>query len=156
MSEVTHQCDSCHEDLAETYLETMHGKAYKLGYLQAARCSDCHGAHQILASNDPNSSVGLSNIMETCRKCHEDANARFTGYLTHATHHDQDRYPALFYTYWAMTLLLVGVFGFFGIHTLLWLISFRHLTERRRRARTPRKVHIRRSGGRAHHPHSWS
>ena len=25
--EVTQQCGSCHEELAETYLETMHGKA---------------------------------------------------------------------------------------------------------------------------------
>jgi cytochrome b subunit of formate dehydrogenase len=58
---------------------------------------------------------------------------RFTGYLTHATHHDPVKYPVLFYTYWAMTLLLVGVFGFFGVHTLLWLPrSFEQLRERRR------------------------
>ena len=56
VNEVTQQCGSCHEHLAETYLETMHGKAYKLGYLDAAKCSDCHGAHLILANNDPNSS----------------------------------------------------------------------------------------------------
>jgi len=133
MTEVTHQCGSCHDHLAETYLETMHGKAYQLGYLDAAKCSDCHGAHMILANNDPNSTVGFNNIVDTCQKCHTDANERFTGYLTHATHHDPVRYPILYYTYWAMTLLLVGVFSFFGLHTLMWLPrSFRELRKRRR------------------------
>jgi cytochrome b subunit of formate dehydrogenase len=133
MTEVTHQCGSCHDHLADTYLDTMHGKAYQLGYLKAAKCSDCHGAHLILAINDPNSSVGFNNIVETCRKCHDDANERFTGYLTHATHHDPVRYPILYYTYWAMTFLLVGVFSFFGLHTLMWLPrSFRELRRRRR------------------------
>lgn len=133
MTEVTHQCGSCHEHLAETYLQTMHGKAYTLGYLDAAKCSDCHGAHAILSHNDPNSSVGFRNLVGTCQKCHEDANERFTGYLTHATHHDPVRYPVLFYTYWAMTGLLVGVFTFFGLHTLMWLPrSFKMMREHRK------------------------
>ncbi len=138
MTEVTQQCGSCHKDLSETYFDTMHGKAYRLGYLKSAKCSDCHGAHHILSINDPESSVGLRNVVSTCQKCHEDANRRFTGYLTHATHHDKVKYPILFYTYWAMTLLLVSVFVFFGIHTLLWLPrSFMILRERKKRAKVP-------------------
>jgi cytochrome b subunit of formate dehydrogenase len=133
ITEVTRQCGSCHTHLGETYLETMHGKAYRLGYLKAARCSDCHGAHLILGENDPNSSVGFRNLVKTCQKCHEDANQRFTGYLTHATHHDPVRYPILYYTYWAMTLLLVSVFAFFGLHTLLWLPrSFAHMRSKKK------------------------
>ena len=27
----------------------------------------------------------------------------------------------LFYSFWAMTGLLVGTFGFFGLHTILWV-----------------------------------
>ena len=131
--EVTEQCGSCHQELSESYLQTMHGKAWLLGHEQAAKCSDCHGAHGILANNDPESSVGFLNIVDTCQQCHEDANMRFTGYLTHATHHDPDRYPYLYYTYWAMTLLLVGVFSFFGLHTLMWLPrSFRAMRQRRK------------------------
>ena len=121
ITEVTHQCGSCHHDLADTYLQTIHGKTYELGYLKAAKCSDCHGDHKILKVNNPNSTVGARKIVETCQKCHSDANMRFTGYLTHATHHDKLKYPILFYTFWTMTSLLIGVFGFFGIHTLLWL-----------------------------------
>jgi len=121
MSEITLQCGKCHSKLAETYLETYHGKVYQLGYMQAARCSDCHGAHNILKTENPNSSVGPNNIVATCKKCHADANKRFTGYLTHATHNNKAKFPWLYYTFWAMTILLVSVFIFFGIHTLLWL-----------------------------------
>jgi cytochrome b subunit of formate dehydrogenase len=121
MTEITDQCGFCHQNLSDTYFETMHGKAYHLGYLDAAKCSDCHGAHEIRDVNDPNSTVGYKNVVATCQKCHEDANERFTGYLTHATHHDPAKYPILYYTYWIMTSLLIGVFGIFGLHTLMWL-----------------------------------
>jgi len=133
MTEITEQCGSCHEDLSATYFDTMHGKAYTLGYLEAAKCSDCHGSHEILGINDPNSSVGQNNVVVTCQKCHEDANERFVGYLTHATHHDPIKYPILFYTYWFMTILLISTFGFFGLHTILWLPrSIKHLRDRKK------------------------
>lgn len=136
ITEVTGQCGSCHKDLAESYSQTYHGKAYQLGYLEAAKCSDCHGAHDILNVNDPNSSVGVNHIVSTCQKCHADANTRFTGYLTHATHHDKRKYPVLFYTFWAMTVLLIGVFSFFGLHTLLWLPrSMQGMIQKRKEAK---------------------
>lgn len=141
MVQVTQQCGNCHQELAKTYLQTMHGKTYELGYLKAAKCSDCHEPHRTLSVNDPNSSVGSRNLVKTCQKCHEDASVRFTGYLTHATHHDKVKYPALFYTYWVMTGLLIGVFGFFGIHTLLWLPrSLQGIKERKKRAKKRSKL----------------
>ncbi len=121
MSEITTQCGKCHTELAETYLETYHGKVYQLGYMEAARCSDCHGAHGIYKMDNPKSSISPRNIVETCKKCHTDANMKFTGYLTHATHYDKSNFPWLYYTFWAMTALLLSVFAFFGLHTLLWL-----------------------------------
>lgn len=121
MTEITAQCGKCHKELAATYMETYHGKAYQLGYLDAARCSDCHGAHNIYRMDNPNSTIGPRNIVQTCRKCHTDANMKFTGYLTHATHYDRSKFPWLYYTFWAMTALLFSVFAFFGLHTLLWL-----------------------------------
>lgn len=116
--EITFQCGSCHTKLSETYKDTYHGKAYQLGDMDAARCSDCHGAHHILAVDNPNSAVGYKNVVQTCKQCHEYATLEFTGYLTHATHNDN---KVLFYSFWGMTSLLIVVFGFFGIHTLLWL-----------------------------------
>ncbi|BAX79136.1 hypothetical protein [Labilibaculum antarcticum] len=145
MNEITHQCGLCHKHLSESYMDTYHGKAYQLGYLKAARCSDCHGAHSNMNVKDPNSAVGYDNIVATCQKCHEDANMRFTGFLTHATHHNRDKYPVLYFTFWGMSSLLIAVFGFFGLHTLLWLP--RSLRERRRKNLKPhfgKVVYIRR------------
>ena len=59
-------------------------------------------------------------MVETCRKCHSDATRRFAGYLTHATHHDPKKFPFLYYTFWGMTILLVGTFTVSGVHTILW------------------------------------
>lgn len=128
MNEVTIQCGSCHKKLAETYKETFHGKSYQLGDLKAARCSDCHGSHNILKANNPESAIGSKHIVATCRKCHRTANKEFTSFLTHSTHNDK---PVLKYTFWAMTSLLLGVFGFFGLHTLLWIP--RSITERKKK-----------------------
>ncbi len=140
MNEVMTQCGSCHKDLAETYLDTYHGQAYQLGYKESARCSDCHSAHLILNMDNPKSTINKNNIVKTCQKCHEDANEKFTGYLTHATHYNKEKFPLLYYTYWAMTILLISVFGFFGLHTLLWLP--RSIRERRLK----RKAHIHKTG----------
>lgn len=133
MKQVTETCGSCHNELAETYFLTLHGKVYQLGNINAAKCTDCHGAHDILPSTDPESHISLVNIEKTCAKCHEDVNKRFTGYLTHATHHDRERYPVLYYTYLFMSTLLISVFAFFGIHTLLWFPAALKEIRRRRR-----------------------
>jgi cytochrome b subunit of formate dehydrogenase len=115
-------CGKCHADVAETYFDTYHGKASRLeGGAKAAKCQDCHGAHDILPPMDLASHLSRTNIVDTCAKCHPGSNRQFAGYLTHATHHDPHKYPQLFYVFWGMTGLLVGTFGFFGLHTLIWL-----------------------------------
>jgi len=119
--EIMDQCGKCHADVANTYFETFHGKVSKLGYTDAAKCYDCHGAHNIMPTYMPASTLSRDNIVNTCGKCHEGSHRRFAGYLTHATHHDREKYPALFYTFWFMTTLLVGTLTVAGLHTLLWL-----------------------------------
>jgi predicted CXXCH cytochrome family protein len=118
MIEVTTQCGSCHKETAETYMETYHGKAYQLGYYESARCSDCHGAHNILKASNPESTISQANLVNTCAKCHVGANKRFSNYLSHATHKDD---PRMHFAYVFMTALLLGVFIFFGIHLLMWM-----------------------------------
>ena len=102
MNEVTHQCGSCHEETASTYMQTYHGKAYQLGYYESARCSDCHGAHNVLKASNPASMTSEENLVNTCGSCHVGANKRFTGYLSHATHKDD---PKLHGVYIFMTTL---------------------------------------------------
>ena len=115
------QCGRCHESIAASYFDTVHGKVSKLGYLATAKCYDCHGAHDILPVIDPRSHLSRANIVQTCAKCHRGSHRQFAGYLTHATHHDPVRYPLLFYTFWSMTTLLVGTLVVSSTHTALWL-----------------------------------
>jgi predicted CXXCH cytochrome family protein len=119
--EIMSRCGRCHEDVAKTYFDTYHGKVSQLGYTKTAKCYDCHGAHDILPISDPASHLSRQNVVGTCQKCHPGATRRFAGYLTHATHHDPEKYPYLFWTFWGMTTLLVTTFVFGGVHTLLWL-----------------------------------
>ncbi len=119
--DIVEQCGKCHTDVTETYFDTFHGKVTKLGSIQTAKCYDCHGAHNILPVSNPASTLSRENIVQTCANCHPGSNRKFVGYLTHATHHNKEKYPFLFYTFWFMTALLVGTFSFFGLHTILWL-----------------------------------
>ena len=119
--EIMTQCGRCHEAIAKTYFDTYHGKVSQLGYTKTAKCYDCHGAHDILPVSDSRSHLSRENVVSTCQKCHSGATRRFAGYLTHATHHDPEKYPFLFWTFWGMTSLLIGTFIFGGVHTLLWL-----------------------------------
>ncbi|MBI5836565.1 MAG: hypothetical protein HZB25_04910 [Candidatus Eisenbacteria bacterium] len=115
------QCGNCHKEIARRYFDTYHGKVTKLGYTKTAKCYDCHGAHDILPVWNPKSHLHRNNIVKTCAQCHPGSNRRFAGYLTHATHHDPNKYPFLFYTFWGMTSLLLGTFTVAGLHTLAWL-----------------------------------
>ena len=114
-------CGGCHADRLERYLETYHGRAHSLGDEFVAACSDCHGSHAVLPVADPKSTLSAANRLETCRQCHAGAPPNFAGYLPHADHRDRKNYPGLYWAFVAMTGLVVGTFGFFGVHSLLWL-----------------------------------
>jgi len=119
---VMNQCGRCHTEQAETFFDTFHGKVSRLGGEGVAKCYDCHGTHDILPPIDPVSRLSRENVVETCGQCHEGSHRRFAGYLTHATHHDRDRYPYLFWSFWGMTALLVGTLSFALLHTLAWVV----------------------------------
>jgi len=116
------QCGRCHTKEAETFFDTFHGKVSRLGSSGAAKCYDCHGTHNILAPDDPASTLGRDHVVATCGQCHAGSHRRFAGYLTHATHHDADKYPWLFWSFWGMTALLAGTLTFSLVHTVAWLI----------------------------------
>ena len=131
---IMEQCGKSLEDVTESYFETYHGKASTLGDATRAKCYDCHGAHDILPVANPASHLSEQNIVGTCGKCHEGSHRQFTSYLNHGTHDDRDKYPVLFWTFWGMTTLLLGTFGFFGLHTLAWLPRSWKLRREYRRA----------------------
>jgi cytochrome b subunit of formate dehydrogenase len=53
-----------------SYEQSVHGKAVAAGSEKAAVCTDCHGAHEILAASDSKSSIFRFNLPATCARCH--------------------------------------------------------------------------------------
>jgi hypothetical protein len=115
-------CGECHKESLASYRDTFHGQITALGYDATARCWNCHGAHRILPQSDPHSSIARANLVATCRKCHSGATPSFVSYEPHPNPYDKSLNPGLFYAALFMNALLLGVFAFFGLHTLLWLI----------------------------------
>lgn len=133
--DVIGECGTCHEESLKTYRDTFHGKVTTLGLARVAKCADCHGAHGIQPVSDPRSRVSTRNIVATCAQCHPGATPAFAQFHPHADPRQKERFPQLYYPYRFMTGLLIGVFGFFGLHSLLWLP--RSLVERLRRRGGP-------------------
>jgi len=118
---VINQCGNCHADYLSTYRDTFHGQVTALGYAQMATCASCHGAHEVLPASNPASKVSKQNRLATCQKCHANAGPNFASFDPHASRHNKARDPIYYYSAKFMEILLFGVFGFFGVHTLFWL-----------------------------------
>jgi nitrate/TMAO reductase-like tetraheme cytochrome c subunit len=114
------QCGTCHKESLATYRDTFHGQVTALGFAPVAKCADCHGAHRQFPKNDPRSQVNEANLVKTCGQCHSGVTRNFVKYNPHANKHDRARSPMLYYAAKFMEALLVFVFAFFGVHTLLW------------------------------------
>jgi cytochrome b subunit of formate dehydrogenase len=88
-------CARCHEGVrlsqefgfegsrVSTYLASYHGLASQRGSTIVANCASCHGAHNILPSSDPRSSVHPANLVKTCGQCHRGATANFVAAKVH-------------------------------------------------------------------------
>lgn len=135
---IVKNCGTCHEKLLNTYFASYHGKAEKLGSDRVAKCANCHGTHDMLAPSNPASMLSEKNKLKTCQECHPKATAGFTGYLPHADIQDRANNPLLFYSFWGMTLLIIGTFAVFGTHSALWLNRslIERVNERKNKERT--------------------
>jgi hypothetical protein len=115
-------CGNCHKARLRSYRDTFHGQVTALGFVATARCWTCHRSHDILPASDPKSSVAPRNLTATCGQCHHGVTKSFVTYEPHPNPHNRKLNPALYYAAWFMNGLLLSVFAFFGIHTLLWFV----------------------------------
>ncbi len=139
MRDIIGECGQCHERLStdsgiarsfyDTYRMSYHGQVNQLGSSRAARCSDCHGAHDILPAENPDSRVNEANLVSTCGECHKEANAKFVQFMPHADFRDWEKYPLLAGVWTYFIILMSITFGFYGLHSVLWLI--RSLVEKK-------------------------
>ncbi|MDH3283372.1 MAG: cytochrome c3 family protein [Acidobacteriota bacterium] len=135
--EVVKECGTCHAESIETYHDTFHGQVTSLGFSRVATCSDCHGAHDILPRDSPESRVSGERLLATCQNCHPSATRKFVLYDPHPRPDDPEHNRVLYYSKKSMQLLLAGVFSFFFVHTALWVPrSFQAALRKRRRNRS--------------------
>jgi len=80
-------CGKCHSDInfmrqfrpqvetdqEEQYYTSRHGILLLKGDTKVAVCTDCHTSHAVFPASDPRSSVYATNVPETCKRCHSDA-----------------------------------------------------------------------------------
>jgi len=89
-------CSPCHETarinevydapLGETveFVDSFHGLKSRSGDSSVANCASCHGAHKVLPSTNPASSVHRDNLQHTCGECHEGITAEMAQRSVHA------------------------------------------------------------------------
>ena len=119
--EVSDRCGNCHEKVVGSFKDSYHGKATALNHEKAAGCADCHTPHANLPKSNPKSSIHPDNLAATCGACHQNVNASFLSFDPHANPSDKSRNIYVHWIWLGMTGLLLGVFGFFGLHGGLWL-----------------------------------
>ncbi len=144
-SSVIDACSKCHEKMGGTFRQSYHGKRSTLGFDgKVADCAACHGAHAILAGDDPGSPIHADNLVATCAECHPGAHEEFTNYLVHVDISDGENYPTLNLIYTVMTWLLVTTIILGCLHALLWLIRALAAGEWRRPPQSKTERYIRR------------
>jgi len=83
---------------AKSYEESFHGKLTRYGFTQTANCLDCHAdpanyfksVHEIRPSRDPVSPVSAQNRLQTCQRCHTQADENYAKLDPHPTSHPED------------------------------------------------------------------
>ncbi len=108
----------------ETFLESYHGLSARFGSTRAANCASCHGAHLILSSADPRSTIHANNLVHTCGQCHPGANANFAFGRIHPNG-EKDHDLGSIFNRWVRRIylfLIIVMVGFFLLHNgLLWI-----------------------------------
>lgn len=91
-------------DVYSLYQTSWHGvdiSVYKANWPtiwhDSAVCTDCHGVHNILKTEDPASMVNAANMLTTCTKCHPDAGPNWVDSWTGHNRISFERTPLLFY-----------------------------------------------------------
>ncbi|HEY6558717.1 MAG TPA: cytochrome b/b6 domain-containing protein [Polyangiaceae bacterium] len=62
-------CTACHQKEAKAHGAGIHAK--RVRGEPAARCTECHGAHDIFAGDDPRSWLHKLRVPATCGRCHK-------------------------------------------------------------------------------------
>lgn len=88
----------------------------------SAVCTDCHGVHDILKTDNPQSRVNSANLLATCQQCHPDAGPNWVGAWTGHYKISLQRTPFVFYTEAFYSSFTPFVLWISGIYVFLQII----------------------------------
>jgi hypothetical protein len=134
-------CGNCHANAAmmaryglstnvlKTYLSDFHGKTASLRQHQGAtstgpvvaRCTDCHGVHDIQKTRGPQSPVIKANLLRTCQQCHPDATDNFPGAWLSHYEPSLHKAPMVYGVKLAYAVVIPFMIGGLGLQILLSL-----------------------------------
>ncbi len=143
-SRIADTCGRCHgnvrlakkfgipSDRVLSFNATFHGLTGRKGSQTVANCASCHGAHNILPSSDPKSTINAKNLAATCSKCHPGAGTRYALGPVHILPGRVEP-AAVRGVRLAYTFLIPVVLGLVLLHNGSdWARKFRRLRDRRR------------------------
>ncbi|KAA3613144.1 MAG: hypothetical protein D8M58_12615 [Calditrichaeota bacterium] len=113
----------------ESYLRSYHGLSVLRGSDDAATCTSCHEVHAIKSSRNPESSVHISNLENTCGECHENISEDFVKIDMHPIE-QQARNPVAYYLNEIYIWMIIVVIGGMVIHNTI--IYIYHVVRKRR------------------------
>jgi Zn finger protein HypA/HybF involved in hydrogenase expression len=107
-------CQTCHPEQAKD-IHTVRANL---------TCRQCHGGEPIASNQYFKSPMNpIRKHAYVCAKCHEGSSASFASYIVHepapGSAAARKGFPALYYAYWFMLVLLVGTLAFFIPHSFL-------------------------------------
>ncbi|MBF0161117.1 MAG: cytochrome C [Magnetococcales bacterium] len=137
---VAESCGDCHKQEYASYAATYHGQVTTLGYVNTAKCFDCHESHDNKRVTDPTSKTHKNNRDKTCKVCHANVSPGFLTFQPHGNTHDFQKYPEMWLASKGMLALLVGVFALFWTHSLLWFLRERKEKQRGEHHVLPKEV----------------
>jgi predicted CXXCH cytochrome family protein len=131
-------CAECHADpelmtkyeistnVFETYVADFHGTTVILfeeispdQETNKPVCVDCHGVHDIRATDDPQSRVIKENLLSTCQRCHPDASANFpSAWLSHYEP-SPEKAPIVFFSDLFYRILIPMLIGGMGAYVVI-------------------------------------
>jgi len=107
-------CQTCHPEQAKD-IHTVRANL---------TCRQCHGGEPIASNQYFKSPMNpIRKHAYVCAKCHEGSSASFASYIVHepapGSAAARKGFPILYFTYWFMSVLLVGTLAFFIPHSFL-------------------------------------
>jgi hypothetical protein len=119
------RCEDCH--IRET--KDIHTTRANL------TCRQCHGGEPVASIGHYFSPMNpIRKHAYVCSKCHEGSSASFASYIVHqpdpGSLEAKKSFPALYYTYVFMLVLLIGTLAFFIPHS--FLVGLRELFQKKR------------------------